>query len=114
MVLILAGGVIISPGLVSLQRRARAPSLQDTLVSHEIYAYVHRPLYSGMILELAGFFLWVPTVNVLIACILGMIWVMIQAKLEDMDLVERLPVYKVYMQRVPRFLPRIRHSKLQS
>jgi protein-S-isoprenylcysteine O-methyltransferase Ste14 len=43
-----------------------------------------------------------------------MIWVMIQAKLEDMDLVERLPVYKVYMQRVPRFLPRIRHSKLQS
>ena len=106
---ILAGGAIIITGLVSLRWRAAAPSVQDTLVVQGLYTYIRHPLYSGMILELTGLFLWVPTLSVLVAYILGVVWVMLQARLEEMDLVERLPTYKDYMQRVPRFVPRPRH-----
>jgi protein-S-isoprenylcysteine O-methyltransferase Ste14 len=73
-----------------------------------LYTYIRHPLYSGMILELTGLFLWIPTLSVLVACILGVVWVMLQARLEEMDLVERLPAYKDYMQRVPHFMPRLR------
>ena len=105
---VLTGGVIIISGLISLRWRAAAPSVQDTLVVQGLYAQIRHPLYSGMILELVGLFLWIPTLSVLVACILGVLWVMVQARLEEMDLVERLPAYKDYMQRVPRFVPRLR------
>jgi protein-S-isoprenylcysteine O-methyltransferase Ste14 len=59
-------------------------------------------------MELTGLFLWIPKISVLMACLTVVIWVMIQARLEEMDLVERLPVYKEYIQRVPRFLPWLR------
>jgi len=108
--LLLAGGVIIITGLVSIRRRAVAPSVADTLVTHGIYAHIRHPLYSGMILELVGLFFWVPTLSVTVACLLGLVWVMIQARLEEMDLLERLPAYKDYMQRVPRFIPKLRLS----
>jgi protein-S-isoprenylcysteine O-methyltransferase Ste14 len=104
--LILAGIAIIIAGLVSIRWRAAAPSVQDTLVVNGIYAHIRHPLYSGMILELTGLFLWISTLSILGACVLGIMWVMIQARLEENDLVERLPDYKDYMQRVPRFVPR--------
>ncbi len=105
---ILTGVAIIITGLVSLRWRAAAPSVQDTLVVQGLYAHIRHPLYSGMSLELIGLFLWIPTPSVLVACILGVLWVMVQARLEEMDLLERLPAYKDYMQRVPRFVPRLR------
>jgi protein-S-isoprenylcysteine O-methyltransferase Ste14 len=106
--LLLSGATIIIAGLITIRGRALAPSVEDTLVTHGIYAHIRHPLYSGMILELVGLFLWVPTISVTVACILGAVWVMIQARLEEMDLVERLPAYKDYMQRVPRFVPKLR------
>jgi len=104
--LILAGGVVIFLGVKSLKWRAAAPSVRDTLVTHGIYSQIRHPLYSGMILELIGLFILLPTITVLVACVLGLLWVMIQARLEEMDLLQRLPVYLEYMQRVPRFVPR--------
>ncbi len=104
--LILAGGVVIVLGLKALKWRAAAPSAQDTLVVEGVYAYIRHPLYSGMMLELVGLFLYIPLITVLVACVLGLLWVMIQARLEEMDLVQRLPAYLEYMQRVPRFVPR--------
>jgi protein-S-isoprenylcysteine O-methyltransferase Ste14 len=106
--LLLAGVVIILAGLVSIRWRATAPSSRDTLVSQGIYAHIRHPLYSGMILELIGVFLWVPKLTVLVACVLGLIWVIIQARLEEMDLVDRLPAYNDYRRQVPRFIPRLR------
>jgi protein-S-isoprenylcysteine O-methyltransferase Ste14 len=106
--LLLSGVAIILAGRVSIRWRAVAPSTRDTLVTYGLYAHIRHPIYSGLILELIGLFLWLPTVNVLIACLLGLTWVLIQAGLEEMDLVERLPEYKDYMQRVPRFIPRLR------
>jgi protein-S-isoprenylcysteine O-methyltransferase Ste14 len=43
----------------------------------------------------------------MIACILGMLWVLVQARLEEWDLLQRLPAYKQYMENVPRFVPKI-------
>lgn len=105
---ILAGGVIILISRQALGWRALAPSVTDTLVEHGIYTHVRHPVYSGMFLELCGVYLIIPTLTVFVACLLGVIWVIIQARLEELDLVERLPVYKEYMQRVPRFIPRLR------
>jgi protein-S-isoprenylcysteine O-methyltransferase Ste14 len=104
--LILAGGVVILLGLKSLKWRAPAPSVQDTLVAHGIYSYIRHPIYSGMLLELIGLFLYIPTITVLVACGLGSIWVIIQARLEEIDLVQRLPAYQETMRQVPRFVPR--------
>ncbi len=106
--LILAGVAIISVGVLSLRWRAAAPSTQDTLVQDGLYAHIRHPLYSGMILELVGIFLLIPTLPMLIAFILGVLWVMVQARLEEIDLVKRLPAYGEYMQRVPRFIPRFK------
>jgi len=106
--LILSGGVVILLGLKSLKWRAAAPSTQDTLVAHGIYSRIRHPLYSGMLLELIGVCIYLPTLTVFIACGLGSIWVMIQARLEEMDLVQRLPAYQEYMRQVPRFVPRIK------
>jgi protein-S-isoprenylcysteine O-methyltransferase Ste14 len=106
--LILAGVAIISVGVLSLRWRAAAPSTKDTLVQHGLYAHIRHPLYSGMILELVGIFLLIPTFTMLVACTLGVIWVMVQARLEEMDLVKRLPAYREYMRRVPRFIPRFK------
>ena len=107
---ILAGAIIISTGFVSIRGRAVAPSVQDSLVRQGIYAYIRHPLYSGMILELSGLFLYIPTLTVSVACVLGVVWVMIQARLEEMDLLERMPAYREYMQQVPRFVPKFKQK----
>jgi len=108
---ILAGGAVIIAGLVSIRWRAMAPSVQDTLVMQGIYSHIRHPLYSGMLLELIGLFIYIPSVTVLVACVLGAVWVMIQARLEEMDLVQRMPPYQEYMQQVPRFVPKVRLQK---
>lgn len=106
----IAGGVIILWGFVALGRRAAAPSVEDRLEEGGIYAYVRHPIYTGLILEFCGIILVKPTLPVLVACILGLIWVPIQARLEEIDLMKRLPVYQEYIQRVPRFLPHIQRK----
>jgi protein-S-isoprenylcysteine O-methyltransferase Ste14 len=106
--LVLVGGVTILTGLVSLKWRSVAPTERDTLVLHGIYTHIRHPIYSGMIMELAGLFLWRPSLTVLVACVLGVIWLIVQARLEEMDLLQRLPAYAEYMQRVPRFVPRFK------
>ncbi len=104
--LILAGAAIIIVGMVSLRWKAAAPSVNDTLVVSGLYSHIRHPLYSGMLLQLVGLFLWFPSFAMMAACLVGVVWVMLQARLEEMDLVQRLPAYKEYMQRVPRFVPR--------
>ena len=104
--LILAGSMVIMIGLVSLRWKAAAPSLKDSLVTSGIYAHIRHPLYSGMLLQLLGLAVYLPQGPMLVACILGVLWVLLQARLEELDLLQRLPAYRDYMQRVPRFLPR--------
>lgn len=41
----------------------------------------------------------------LAASVLGWGYVFVQARLEEIDLVQRIPAYREYMQRAPRFFP---------
>lgn len=54
----------------------------------------------------AGGVLLKPTMPVVVACALGFLWLIVQARLEEIDLVERLPQYREYVKHVPRFFPR--------
>jgi protein-S-isoprenylcysteine O-methyltransferase Ste14 len=105
---IIAGGAIILIALISIRARAGAPSVSDSLVRTGLYKRVRHPIHAGTILEFAGIFLLFPTQAVALACGLGVVWVMIQTKCEEHDLMQRLPEYREYMHQVPRFLPRLR------
>ena len=101
--LVLGGAALVIGGLVALGRRAWAPSVQDTLVTHGLYAHVRHPVHSGVLLEFAGLALLRPTLPVVVACVLGCGWALVQTGLEERDLLRRIPAYREYMGRVPRW-----------
>ena len=108
LLLFIIGAIPVIWGHVELGFRTHMPSIMDSLVSSGLYAYVRHPIYSGGILMLAGLFLLKPSLTVLIACAVVIAWAVIQARLEEIDLMERMPDYRAYMERVPRFIPRLR------
>jgi protein-S-isoprenylcysteine O-methyltransferase Ste14 len=107
-ILIATGAVLVTWGLWFIGRRAVMPSLQDTLVCSGPYAHVRHPLHSGVLLEFFGLVLLQPTTTVLLACTVGCVWVIIQTRLEELDLLRRIPAYRQYMEQVPRFVPHLR------
>lgn len=110
--LLLAGGSVIQVfALFALRLRAAMPSTRDTLVQHGLYAHIRHPIYAALLLEFAGLVLLRPTQAAALACTIGVGWVLIQARLEELDLLQRLPAYREYMKRVPRFLPRTRAKR---
>jgi protein-S-isoprenylcysteine O-methyltransferase Ste14 len=106
--LITTGGMIILFALTTIRLRAVKPSSQDALVSGGLYSHIRHPIHAGTILEFTGLLLVLPRLNIALACILGVIWVILQTWLEEIDLLQRLPNYREYMNTVPRFLPRFR------
>ncbi|MBI5328040.1 MAG: trypsin-like peptidase domain-containing protein [Deltaproteobacteria bacterium] len=112
--LIILGSIPFIWGHIELGWRTHMPSVKDTLVRHGLYAYVRHPIYAGGFLLLAGLALLRPTYSFVIACVLGEVWLMIQARLEEIDLLQRMPDYREYMKQVPRFIPRFRKSLLVS
>lgn len=107
LLLVFAGSVPFLWGHVVLGWRTGWPSVRDTLVRHGLYARVRHPIYTGSILVLGGLGLLRPTSTVLLTCVIGGGWLIVQAWLEEIDLVQRLPEYREYMKRVPRFVPRL-------
>ena len=107
--LLLAGGSAIQIlALLALRSRAAMPSTRDTLVQTGPYALIRHPIYAGLLLEFAGLVLVKPTRAAALACAIGVGWAFVQARLEEADLLQRLPPYRDYMGRAPRFLPRVR------
>jgi len=100
------GTVLMVWALVLLRLRSFRPTERDTLVSGGLFAHIRHPIYSGLLIDFVGLVLIHPTVPVLVSCALGWIFVLVLAKLEELDLVERIPPYREYMKRVPRFFPR--------
>ena len=98
-----AGGVIILAALYTIRIRSIAPSVRDTLAQHGLYRLVRHPIHSGVMLEFAGLALIFPTLTTAAACFLGLVWVQLQTRFEEHDLLQRLPGYRAYMDRVPRF-----------
>jgi len=110
--LLIGGGIIIILALTTIGTRAAKPLLRDTLVNYGIYAHIRHPIHSGVLLEFIGIFLMVPTITVALACLIGIHWVLAQTKLEEIDLLQRLPAYQDYMKSVPRFFPFLRRNKI--
>lgn len=90
--------------------RSGVPSVRDTLVRHGLYAYVRHPIYASGLVILFGFILLRPKRTVLTASAVIAVWLLVQARLEEIDLVQRLPEYREYMRQVPRFIPRLRQG----
>jgi len=100
------GTLLMIWALVLLGLRSFRPTEKDTLVSSGLFKHIRHPIYSGLLLDFIGLMLMRPRPPLLLACVLGFGFVLIQARLEEMDLVERMPAYGEYMKRVPRFFPR--------
>jgi len=107
-VLLATGCAVQLLALVSLRGRAAKPSVTDALVEHGIYRYIRHPIYAGLLLEFAALVLVKPRRLVALACALGALWAYLQVRFEERDLLQRMPAYRDYLARVPRFLPRTR------
>lgn len=106
--LLVVGSIPFIWGHIELGWRTHMPSVKDTLVRDGLYAYMRHPIYAGGFLLLAGIALMRPTYSFISACILGVVWLFIQARLEEIDLLQRMHDYRQYLKEVPRFIPRIR------
>jgi protein-S-isoprenylcysteine O-methyltransferase Ste14 len=108
--LIVSGSLLVVLALATIRRRAAQPSTRDVLAQSGLYAFMRHPIHSGTILEFTGLLLIKPTLAIAASCLLGLAWVLLQTSLEEIDLLQRLPQYRDYMNTVPRFLP-IRKKK---
>lgn len=109
--LVIAGSVPVIWAHIVLGWRTHMPSMRDTLSRRSLYAHVRHPIYAGGMLVFVGLALLKPTSTVVLVCAIGAGWLIVQALLEEIDLVQRLPEYREYMQQVPRFVPRIRRIR---
>jgi protein-S-isoprenylcysteine O-methyltransferase Ste14 len=110
-VMLAAGCGVQLWALASLRGRAAKPSMADALVEHGVYGHIRHPIYAGLLLEFAALILVKPRRTVALACTLGMLWALLQARLEEVDLLQRMPAYGEYLARVPRFMPRFRTQR---
>jgi protein-S-isoprenylcysteine O-methyltransferase Ste14 len=104
-VLVVAGGAIIVVALATIRLRAAAPTARDSLAESGLYARVRHPIHSGTLLEFLGLILIRPSGAIALACAFGIVWVLLQTRCEEWDLLQRIPGYGEYMKRVPRFFP---------
>jgi len=105
---ILFGAVPGIWGLLVLRRRSYAPTIHDTLAAIGPYAFIRHPIYSGLALQLLGLLFLRPTLPALLASLLTTAWINVQVRLEESDLASRMSAYRAYMERVPRFIPKIK------
>ena len=104
--LLTVGSLLQIWAFVFIRVRAVAPTARDSLVRQGPYAHIRHPMYTGLLCQFAGLVWYVPTFPVALACLLGVGWAVLQAHLEERDLLRRVPGYGQYMQQVPRFFPR--------
>jgi protein-S-isoprenylcysteine O-methyltransferase Ste14 len=109
--IIAAGGILIVNALVTIRTKAAAPSTGDTLVKKGIYSRIRHPIHTGTFLEFAGLVILWPSLQVGIACVLGIVWIYLQSRFEEKDLIKRIPEYREYKSKVPAFVPKFRKKQ---
>jgi protein-S-isoprenylcysteine O-methyltransferase Ste14 len=104
--LILPGVVVFAWGIRSLGRNltpGTAPLSGAELVTSGPYGHVRHPIYTGLVLVLAGYTLaWSNWTLALLFGFLALKYFQAKASVEEDWLLERFPEYKSYMRRVPR------------
>lgn len=106
--LIVLGLVPVVWGHLALGWKTHFPSVKDALIRDGLYGYVRHPIYAGGLLIVVGVVLLKPTSTFVLACAIAFAWLIVQARLEELDLLQRLPEYREYMKTVPGFFPRLR------
>jgi protein-S-isoprenylcysteine O-methyltransferase Ste14 len=104
----LAGLAVLGLGFATLQVKSVLPSTRDRLIDTGIYGLIRHPIHTGTLLQFLGLLASVPKISVALACLLGLVWVGLQTRFEEIDLLQRLPGYGDYMRAVPAYLPRLR------
>lgn len=105
--LIIAGSLPVVVGHLQLGWRTHMPTMRDTLFTSGLYAHVRHPIYAGGLLIFVGLALLRPTAPFALACALSCVFFIVQARLEEIDLLERRPEYRDYIRAVPAFLPQL-------
>lgn len=101
-ILIIAGIWIISAGWEQVYRS------EGGLVKDGIYRYVRHPQYSGIFVITLGLMIQWPTLPTLILWPFVIAMYVRLAKKEEQDVLEKFPnEYAAYMERTPRFVPRL-------
>jgi len=108
--LIAAGAVPVIIGHLQLGMRTHMPSVGDSLMDDGLYAYVRHPIYAGGLLVFVGLALLQPSAPWLLACVLSCVFFKVMGRLEEIDLLQRMPEYSEYMLRVPGLIPLFAHN----
>lgn len=108
--IISAGGIVIIIALGTIRVKAAAPAMGNKLVRTGIYSRVRHPIHFGTALEFTGLFILWPSMYVGIASFIGFMWIYLQTRFEEKDLVMRIPEYRDYIKQVPRFIPGLRRT----
>lgn len=106
--LVAAGAALILGGMLSMRRSTWLPNTHDALVEAGLYKIIRHPMDAGTLLGFAGLFVLAPTAAVGAACALGVVWIALQTRCEEIDLLQRLPAYRAYMSRVPGIIPQVK------
>jgi protein-S-isoprenylcysteine O-methyltransferase Ste14 len=110
--LVITGAIAVIAGHLQLGWRTHMPSMNDALMDNGLYTYVRHPIYAGGLIVFIGLTLVHFTAPWLLASILSILFFIVMAKLEEVDLLQRMPKYHEYMVRVPSFLPDFANSAL--
>ena len=104
--LLLLGVIVFGWGIRSLGRSltpGTEPLPDSELVTSGAYNHVRHPIYTGLVMALAGYTLaWSNWTLALLFGFLALKYFQAKAAVEEDWLVERFPAYKRYMLRVPR------------
>ena len=104
--LLLLGVFVLVWGIRSLGRSltpGTEPLPDGELVTHGPYKHVRHPIYTGVVLALAGYTLvWSNWTLALLFGFVALQYFQAKAAVEENWLVERFPAYRSYMRRVPR------------
>src|SRR5678815_2456937 len=74
-----------------------------------ILQYVRHPIYSGIILVVVGFFLFIPNPPTMVSCICMLVYLPIGIVLEERKLVAMYgDVYRTYREQVPALVPKLK------
>jgi protein-S-isoprenylcysteine O-methyltransferase Ste14 len=106
--LLLTGGLIAAWGARALGRNltpGTEPLAHAELVTHGAYAHVRHPIYTGVVLLLAGYTLaWSNWTLALLAGVGALQFFKAKARREEAWLLERFPAYRAYRLQVPRMV----------
>ncbi|HEY6843988.1 MAG TPA: isoprenylcysteine carboxylmethyltransferase family protein [Thermoanaerobaculia bacterium] len=101
-VISLAGLLIIAAGFASLRGVVQIqpePRADGHLVTSGVYRWLRHPMYTGIVLVIAGLFLRVPAVFVAIAGVVIIVFLFVKSRFEEQLLSARYVDYAAYRKR---------------